>query len=199
MCIFKIENLTVKFNDEIIFSDFNLELTSEKINILSTKKADHFLNIIMGDNDYKITKGSIYVDGVCINHMNAYERANLGIFVSQNEIVKLNIDIKELLNKISLQKEKKNINNLLDEFKINCDNNYDNFKKLEILQLFLLKPSVILIDDLSSNISSKTLNFLIKKITNYIKNNKATLLFTTNDENLISLLKPSSILKLNDK
>ena len=82
----KIENLTVKAVDDgkIILKDFNLEIKSGEIHAImgpnGTGKST-LTKVIMGDSNYKITKGKIFYNDKCINKMPVNERARLGIFL----------------------------------------------------------------------------------------------------------------------
>ncbi len=84
MNILKIDNLTVDVSGKKILKDFSLEIKSGEIHVImgpnGTGKST-LTKVIMGDDNYKILKGTISYNGKVINDMPVNERAKMGIFL----------------------------------------------------------------------------------------------------------------------
>ena len=84
MNILNIDNLTVEVEGKTILKDFSLEIKSGEIHAImgpnGTGKST-LTKVIMGDDNYKIVKGTISYNGKVINDMPVNERAKLGIFL----------------------------------------------------------------------------------------------------------------------
>src|SRR5574344_1410356 len=82
--MFKINNLEVATDNKIILKDFNLIINDGEIHTIMGPNGvgkSTLSKVIMGDPNYRITKGKIIFDGKLLNDLEVNERANLGIFL----------------------------------------------------------------------------------------------------------------------
>ena len=72
-------------------------------------------------------------------------------------------------------------------------------KKNEVLQMKLLKPSLIILDELDSGLDVDSLKIVSSNIKDYIKENKdATLLIITHHQKVLDYIKPDYVRVLYD-
>ncbi len=210
----KIENLTVKINDKEVLKNFNLNIKPGEVHAImgpnGTGKST-LIKVIMGNRDYEITKGSIYYDDVDITKMPTHKIAQMGIFMSfqmpyeiegvtnadflrnavrnKEEKFKLYSFIKELEEKIdSLKMDKDMIHR-----SINSGFSGGQRKKNEILQMHLLKPSLVLLDEIDSGLDIDSLKIVCENINNYYQENKPAILIVSHHQKIFDYLKPNFV------
>ncbi len=210
----KIENLTVSVNNKIILNNFNLEIKSGEIHTImgpnGTGKST-LTKVIMGDRNYKIESGYIYFNGEKINDMPVDERARLGIFLgmqmpyeiegvsnadflrtalrAQNENFKLYNFIKELDEEV----QKLKMNPTMIHRGINEGFSGGERKKNEILQMHLLKPKVVLLDEIDSGLDVDSLKIVGNSIMEYYQKQKPAILLVTHYQRLLDYIKPDYV------
>ena len=88
----KISDLSVSIDNKEILKNFNLEIKSGEIHVImgpnGTGKST-LSKVIMGDNAYQITGGSIYYNEQLINDLKTDERARLGIFLGMQSPIEI--------------------------------------------------------------------------------------------------------------
>ena len=215
--ILKIENLTVKAVDDgkIILKDFNLEIKSGEIHAImgpnGTGKST-LTKVLMGDGNYKIVKGKILYNGENINKMPVNERAKLGIFlgmqmpmtiegVTNADFLRSAIRSKEG-DKFKLLPFIKEVDGLIKKLKMDPDmlnrGVNDGFsggerKKNEILQMYVLKPSVVLLDEIDSGLDVDSLKIVGESVMDYYNDKKPAVLLVTHYQRLLDYIKPDYI------
>ena len=213
----KIENLTVKAVDDgkIILKDFNLEIKSGEIHVImgpnGTGKST-LTKVLMGDSNYKIVKGKILYNSESINKMPVNERAKLGLFlgmqmpmaiegVTNADFLRSAIRSKEG-DKFKLLPFIKEVDNLVKKLKMDPDmlnrGVNDGFsggerKKNEILQMYVLKPTVVLLDEIDSGLDVDSLKIVGESVMDYYKEYKPAILLVTHYQRLLDYIKPDYI------
>lgn len=209
----KIINLTVKIEDKIILDKFNLEIKSGEIHAIlgpnGTGKST-LSKVIMGDDTYKIVSGHILFDGKEINELKTDERARLGIFLGMQMPISIegvtNADFLRtaLHNKedFNLMKFIKKLNSTCDKLKmdremvhrpVNVGFSGGERKKNEILQMYILNPSIILLDEIDSGLDMDSLKIVGEAITDFYKENKPGVLLITHYQRLLDYIKPTHV------
>lgn len=215
MDILKIDNVTVSINKKIILKDFNLEIKSGEIHVImgpnGTGKST-LTKVIMGDKHYKIESGNIYFNDKKINDLTTDERARLGIFLG----MQLPLEIEGVTNADFLRtaistKEKENFK--LFEFIKELDKNVEYLnmnkdmihrginqgfsggekKKNEILQMYMLKPKCILLDEIDSGLDVDSLKIVGNAVMDYFKTYKPAILVITHYQRLLDYIKPTHV------
>ncbi len=215
----KIDNLTVTINNKIILKDFNLEIKSGEIHAImgpnGTGKST-LTKVIMGDANYKIKKGHIYFNDIDITKMPVDERARLGIFLgmqmpmeiegvsnadflrtalrSKDENFKLYSFIKELDENIAKLKMNKD----MIHRGINEGFSGGERKKNEILQMHILKPKVVMLDEIDSGLDVDSLKIVGKSVMEYHKQENPAILLITHYQRLLDYIKPDYVHVMSD-
>lgn len=211
----KIKNLCVLVENKTILKDFNLEIKSGEIHAImgpnGTGKST-LSRVIMGDERYIVKEGEILFDGKNINDFTTDERARLGIFlgfqmptsiegVTNADFLRTAMHIKEGTN-FKLMPFIKEINKTIDELKMNKDMIHRSVnggfsggerKKNEILQLKLLKPNTILLDEIDSGLDVDSLKIVGENVMNYYNNNESSILLITHYQRLLEYIKPDYV------
>lgn len=169
-----IKNLYVRVDGKEILKGVNLEIKAGEVHALMGPNGSGkstLANALMGNPKYRITKGSIRLDGKNINELSPDKRAKLGLFLSfqyPNEIPGLTVSnfLRTALNSIQGKKISViNFHKLLRE-KMSClkmDRKFgvrylnDGFsggekKRAEILQMLVLDPKYCILDETDSGL-----------------------------------------------
>ena len=215
MNILNIDNLTVKVAGKTILKDFSLEIKSGEIHAImgpnGTGKST-LTKVIMGDHNYEIVKGTISYNGKVINDMPVNERAKLGIFlgmqmpmaiegVTNADFLRSALRAKEG-NKFKLLPFIREVDELTKKLHMDPDMIHrginDGFsggerKKNEILQMNILKPDVVLLDEIDSGLDVDSLKLVGESVTEYYKDRRPAILLVTHYQRLLDYIKPDFI------
>ena len=211
-----IKNLFVEVNDKKILNDFNIDIKDGEIHAImgpnGTGKST-LSKVILGNKNYEVKNGDIIFDGESINGLSTDEIARRGLFVSfQNPIsiegVQNSEFIKTALNErrenaiglfefVKMIKEKVkelDINEEMMHRSVNVGASGGERKKNEVLQLELLEPKMIILDELDSGLDIDSLKKVCEVINNYLKEHKKTsVLIITHYPRILEYIKPKFV------
>lgn len=211
----KIENLTVEIENKIILKDFNLVVRSGEIHVLMGPNGigkSTLTKVIMGDSNYIIKKGNIFYNDILINDLTVDERSRLGIFLG----MQLPMEIEGVTNADFLRsalsiREKENfklfdfikeLDNMVDSLDMKKDMIHRGInqgfsggerKKNEILQMYMLKPSLVMLDEIDSGLDVDSLKIVGESIMKYFREYNPGLLLITHYQRLLDYVKPTHV------
>lgn len=209
-------NLSVMVDNKLVLKDFNLSLDNGKICVLmgpnGTGKST-LSRVIMGDSNYKVMSGDILFNGNSILDKSVDERSRMGIFLAMQYPMEIEgVSNQDFLRTAMSSKEGKQVG--LYDFIMKCEKASEELKmdknlihrplnvgfsggekkKNEVLQMKLLKPSLIILDELDSGLDVDSLKIVSSNIKDYIKENKdATLLIITHHQKVLEYIKPDYV------
>jgi len=211
----KIKNLNVEVNGKKILKEINLNLEKGKIYALMGKNGSgksSLANVMMGNPKYKITSGKIFLNGKNITNLSTDKRAKKGLFLSyQNPVEIPGVTVSSFLRTAFNTINKKKISlldfqRLLEEKakELNINKNFlsrylnEGFsggekKKTEILQMLVLNPSVIILDETDSGLDIDSLRIISKGIKKFINKDK-TILVITHYRRILDYITPNKVL-----
>lgn len=214
----KIENLSIEVEQKRIIEDFSLSIPKDEIHVImgpnGTGKST-ILKTIMGHPDYKVTSGSIYYNNERIDTLQANEIATRGVFlVEQNPTEIAGVTNAEMLRAALTDRGiKESVFEFNKRLSLSCDRlgidksflhrNINEFmsggekKKNELLQIDVLKPSLILLDELDSGLDIDSLRTLSNGLLEYKRETKASILIITHHTNILEYLTPDKVYILN--
>lgn len=212
----KLENLKFKIANKQILDNFNLEIKDGEIHAIMGPNGigkSTLTKIIMAHPDYKLESGKIYFDDNLINDKEVDEIAKMGIFVSfQNPIEIDGVTNNDFLKLALENKLNKKVNlydfiNLMEKNRKDLEipkefiNRYVNEKasggekkKSEILQLKILEPKLIILDEIDSGLDIDSLKIVTENINEYLKTHKdASVLIITHYPRILEYIKPNYV------
>ncbi len=172
---------------------------------------------IMGHPGLSVTSGSIFLKGKSIKNLTADERAKRGLFLSFQypvEVPGLSIEhfLRSAYNSINPNKKlaplafRKYFNEKVKLLKIKKDlvgrSLNEGFsggekKKLEILQLAVLEPSVAILDETDSGLDIDALRSVAQSV-NRVMNKKMSILVITHYFRILRYIKPDHVHIMSD-
>lgn len=210
----KIENLCVSVENKKILKDFNLEIKSGEIHAImgpnGTGKST-LSKVIMGDTNYTIEKGKIYFDGKDITKLKTDERAQLGIFlgyqmpleiegVSNSDFLRTamhnkeeNFKLYDFIKKINSTVEQLDMDKQMIHRGINEGFSGGERKKNEILQMYMLEPNTVLLDEIDSGLDVDSLKIVGENVMKYYEQHKPSILLITHYQRLLNYIKPDYV------
>ena len=212
----KLENLKFKIANKQILDNFNLEIKDGEIHAIMGPNGigkSTLTKIIMAHPDYKLESGKVYFDDNLINDKEVDEIAKMGIFVSfQNPIEIDGVTNNDFLKLALENKLNKKVNlydfiNLMEKNRKDLEipkefiNRYVNEKasggekkKSEILQLKILEPKLIILDEIDSGLDIDSLKIVTENINEYLKTHKdASILIITHYPRILEYIKPNYV------
>ena len=205
MEILNIENLSVKIKDKEILKNINLKINNGEVHVImgpnGSGKSTLF-NVIMRNPEYEIMPNSkMKYLGKDLIEMNTTESAREGIFMSfqnpkeiagislseflrQSKMAITNKDIGIINFNLELQKEMRKLK-MPPEYATR----YFNYgfsggekKKVEMLQLNILKPKLALLDETDSGLDIDALKIVSQNIKEYVSEDNAVIIITHHRE-----------------
>ena len=212
-----IKNITVETSDgKKILDDFSLSIAPSEIHVImgpnGTGKST-LSKVLMGHFDYDVKSGDILFMGESITSLAVDERAKRGIFlanqnpisiegVTNSEFLKTalgsiqgrNVGIYEFVKMMEGAMEDLKMNNSFMHRAINKDFSGGERKKNEILQMKILKPKFIILDELDSGLDVDSLKIVCENIRSYLKENPSTsVLMITHYTRILEYIHPDVV------
>lgn len=210
-----IKDVTIKTEGKTILENFNLHINEGEIHALMGQNGAGKSTIcrsLLKDPNYQITNGSIEYKNQKLNNLTTTEIARLGIMmVAQNppaiegitNAEMLRIALREKTNEqvdiFQFQKEAKEICeklSLKENFlhrDINSGASGGERKKTELLHIWMLKPSFLILDEIDSGLDVDALKIVANSIKEYHDLTNCSILLVTHNPKLLDMLKPNYI------
>lgn len=206
----------VKSNDLEILNDFSLKINDGEVHVImgpnGTGKST-LSKVIMGHYQYEVTSGDILFNKKSILDLEVNERAKLGLFLCmQDPTVIEGVSNSEFLRtalgeisgeKVNLYSFIKDMEKSMDEVKLDSSMLHRSLnqgfsggekKKNEVLQLKVLKPSFIILDELDSGLDVDSLKVACLNINAYLQDNpKTSVLIITHYPRILEYIKPDYV------
>lgn len=217
----EIKKLDVSVLDKKILNDFSITINKGEIHAImgpnGTGKST-LSRVILGDLKYTVNSGDILVDGKSILPLETCERARLGIFVcfqnpisidgiSNSEFIRTAINSKsetpvglyQFIKDIEKNIDDLNMDQAMLHRSLNSGFSGGERKKNEILQMKMLKPRLIILDELDSGLDVDSLKIVCDNIRDYLKDNPDTsLVLITHYTRILDYIKPNFVHMMKD-
>ncbi len=211
----KIENLNVKINDKQILKNFNIEIKNGEIHAImgpnGTGKST-LSKVILSDKRYTVESGKIYFNKEDITNKKTNEIAKKGIFLANQLPCEIDgvttadflrtalnnddnpISLYEFINKINKAQEDLKMKSDMIHRSINKGFSGGEKKKNEILQMKILEPKLIILDEIDSGLDVDSLKIVCENINDYLVEHKdASVLIITHYRRLLDYIKPNFV------
>lgn len=216
----QIKNLTVWANDTKIIDNLSLEIPDGKIYALMGQNGtgkSTLCKVLLHDKDYHITDGQILWHDKDLTKMDTTSIAREKVFLlNQNPIAiegvtnaeMLRMTLREITGKqVSIFEFNKKMQDICDRLnlprsfihrEINIGMSGGERKKNELIHMWMLEPSLILLDELDSGLDIDAINDVAKSINEYYKEFKPTILIITHHAKILELIKAEKVLVMKD-
>lgn len=216
----EIKDLTVKVLDKIILDKFNLKIETNEIHtIMGVNGAGKstICKVILGDPNYEVISGSITFNNENILELDTTLRARMGIYlinqspieiegVTNSEMLRTalgektgkQVDIFEFNKKVMEACEILKLDKSFIHRGINEGMSGGERKKCELLHLFILEPTFIMLDELDSGLDVDSLKVVSNALKKYLETHDAALLIITHHNSILEYLKPNYVHFLTD-
>ncbi len=213
-----IKNLKVSLKDEDkkIIDGLSLEIKDGEVHALmgpnGTGKST-LSKALMGHYLYEINDGDIIFNNVNINNLEVSERAKLGMFlamqdptqvegVTNSEFLKnayeeqtgKHIDYFKFINEVNNSLEDLSFSKDVIHRHVNKGFSGGEKKKNEVLQIKILKPKFIILDEIDSGLDIDSLKVVCDNINKYKEENPdVSILIITHYPRILELIKPNYV------
>lgn len=211
-----LKNLTVKIQEKEVLKNVSLEIKSGKIHVLMGPNGAGKTSLAMtlaGQGKFRVQSLEFRVNGRDLLSLKPEERARLGIFVAfQNPVEIPGVSVFSFLraafkalhplDKITLPDFKKQVIKTL--LQVGLEETFlgrslnENFsggekKKLEIVQLLVLKPKFAILDEIDSGLDIDSVKIIIKIIKNLARQTNMGILLITHYPKILQIFKPEKV------
>lgn len=217
---FKINNLIVRIHDKTILDGFNLDINKGEVHAIMGPNGcgkSTLSKTIMGSKDYEVVEGTIEFNDKNITNLKTDERARMGIFLSMQNPVSVDglsnvdflrnslgairnghINLYDFMNQIESAAKELSMNQQMIHRSINVGFSGGEKKKNEILQLKILEPHLIILDEIDSGLDIDSLRIVCDNINHYKMNHKdCAILLITHYPRIFDYINPDYVHMMN--
>lgn len=217
-----IKNISVSLKDEDkkIINNLSLDINDGEIHAImgpnGTGKST-LAKVIMGHYLFKLDSGEIIFNETKLNGLTTDQRARLGIFLamqdptviegvtnseflktSSEEITGKHIDYFKFINEVNSSLKDLNFSKDMIHRHVNAGFSGGEKKKNEVLQIKMLKPKLIILDELDSGLDVDSLKIVCENINQYKQENPDTsILIITHYPRILEMIKPDYVHVMN--
>ena len=212
--LIQVKDLHVEVDGKKILNGVNLEINPGEVHALMGPNGSGkstLSNALMGHPKYKVTKGSVTYKGEDITHMSPDQRAKKGIFLAfqyptaipgvsvtnflrtvMKSILGKEVAVKDFRKEL---KDKMELLEMKDSFAgryVNDGFSGGEKKRLEILQMALIKPKLAILDETDSGLDIDALQIVAEGI-NRLRGPEIGMLVITHYQRLLNYVQPDVV------
>ena len=215
-----LQNYSLYIGERKLFDTINLQINSGEIHVFMGKNGvgkSSIAKSIMGDNSYRV-EGNIIYNNEDITNLSIYERSIRGIYylnqspiaiegVTNAEMLRLAVSEKtnKPVNIFEFNKELEHICDSLELDKsfihkeINVGASGGERKKIELMHMWMLKPSLIILDEIDSGLDVDATKLVANSIKEYFNKYKPAIIIITHNSTLINTFEDYYVHLFQDK
>ena len=216
--LLEIEDLCARVGNKEIIKNFNLTINEGEIHAIMGPNGagkSTLSYVLSGKAGYEITSGTIRFKGMDLTKMSTEERAREGIFLCMQYPVEIpgvptstflkhainavrkhrhlpELDTFEFLKELKEVGAKLGINNDMLKRPINVGFSGGEKKRLEALQMSILKPCFSILDEADSGLDIDAMKIVAESI-NSLHNDKTSMLVITHYQKLLNYIVPDYV------
>lgn len=217
----KIENLKVNIEGKGILKGVDLSINDGEILALMGPNGSGKSSLaatIIGNKKYEVTDGKMEFGGEDLLSMTVDERANKGVYlafqypaaipgVTVREMLlsalrvknkEIKISALELKKTVEMEAEKLHLSPELLGRGLNDGFSGGEKKKMEILQMRVLKPKLLILDEIDSGLDIDALATIAKNVAEMVKENNMSVLVITHYQRILNYLTPNKVAVMKD-
>ncbi len=217
----EIHNLKASVEGKPILKGVNLTISPGEVHAVMGPNGSGkstLANVLMGNPEYEVTGGSVKWGSEDLLSLKPHERALAGLFLSYQYPVEIpGLTVGKFLKRAAeirlKEKDSLNVSHYLKEIRENMDflemdrqfiNRYLNEgfsggekKRMEILQMLLLKPELAILDETDSGLDIDALRVVAKGV-NHLKSPERSSIIITHYQRILDYVKPDRVHVLYD-
>ena len=208
--VLKINNLNAGAEGKTILHDLNLQINAGETHVLMGPNGagkSTLGNVILGNPQYSVTKGSIFWENTDITTLRTDERAQKGMFMSFQNPLEIpgisisqfirtalqaqsgqNIRFKEFRTRINAAAKALHIKPEWINRELNVGFSGGERKKIEMLQLLMLQPKLTILDETDSGLDVDAVKTVSQGIETFQQNSDRSLLIITHNSKILEYL-----------
>ncbi len=211
-----INDLSVAFQDRILLKKVSLAIGPGSLHVLMGPNGSGKSTLaatLMGHQRYQVTEGSITFNGQDITNLSPDKRARLGIFLAFQQPYELPgvsvfaflkeayqartgklIDVHEFKNLLHQAFACVGLPTSFESRSVNEGFSGGEKKKLEVVQMLILQPELVILDEIDSGLDSDALNYVACAIaTMRAQNPRTAFLVITHYHRIFASLNPDRV------
>jgi Fe-S cluster assembly ATP-binding protein len=217
--LLEIKDLHISAEGKEIVKGISLKIKEGELHVLMGPNGSGkstLAKAIMGHPSLTVTSGEMLIDGESIKELKANERAKKGIFLEfQNpiEIEGLGLmnflntargavgdktSFKDFMTEVRQNSEKLKMKEDLIGRSLNYGFSGGEKKKVEILQMAVLKPKMIILDEPDSGLDVDAVKVVAENVNEFQRKNKAGVLLITHYSRILNYMDPNFIHVMQD-
>ncbi len=207
--LLEIKDLHAVAGEKEILNGLNLNVNKGEVHVIMGPNGagkSTLANVILNNPEYRKTCGSVVFDGEDISNLSTDKIAKKGVFMSfqspeeipgistfnflkvaKNKIDEKTVKVFELKDTVKKYMEELNMNSKLIERNLNVGFSGGEKKKNEILQMLVLNPKLVILDETDSGLDVDAVKAVSKGIEMYKSADNAVVIITHNMKILESL------------
>lgn len=214
----EVKNLVVSVDGKVVLDDVSLKFELGKVSVLLGPNGagkSTLANILMGNPDYMIERGSILLNGENITNLSVEQRARKGLFLSFQHPVEVEgvTMLSFLRSSYNVVNDKsvqvgdfvKILNEKLDELgldskfrsrDVNKGFSGGEKKRSEILQMVLLEPDFVILDEIDSGLDVDGVKLIGEVLKKYSQKKMVCYIVVTHNNKILDYLDVDSVVVL---
>ena len=216
--LLEIEDLCARVEDKEIIKGFNLTINEGEVHALMGPNGagkSTLSNVLCGKKGYEVTNGSVRFKGKDLLSLSPEDRAREGIFLSMQYPVEIpgvptstflkhavnairkyhnlpELDTMEFLKMVREEGRKLGVDSEMIKRPLNVGFSGGEKKRLEILQMSILKPSFAIMDEVDSGLDIDALKVVSEGV-NALRDGKFSMLVITHYQRLLNYVVPDFV------
>ncbi|MGL4772249.1 MAG: Fe-S cluster assembly ATPase SufC [Clostridium sp.] len=212
--LLEITNLSTTVEDKYILNNLNLNINKGEVHVIMGPNGagkSTLANTIMGHPKYNVSNGEIKFEDEIINNLKTDERAKRGVFLSfQHPEEVAGVTVENFIRTAKTAVSKKPVslfsfNMILDKKMkdLNMDPSYGKRylnvgfsggekKKNEILQMTMLEPKLVILDETDSGLDVDAVKIVSEGVSKF-KNEDNSVLIITHNTKILEHIKPDFV------
>lgn len=212
--LFEIDQLKVKIEEKEVIQSLSLQMKKSEVHALMGRNGSGKTSLsysLMGHPDYKVLSGDVRLEGESLLELGPDERAKKGLFLGFQHPVGIpgvsvanflrsamraiygdSLDAKEIRSRIKEEIENLSIPNSFMTRFLNDGFSGGERKRLETLQLRLLKPKVAVLDETDSGLDIDALRQVAGRI-DEMRSPERSLLLITHYQRMLDYIQPDFV------
>lgn len=211
----EVKSVSAKVDGKQIIDDVSLEVKSGELTVVMGPNGagkSTISNLIMNNPRYELTKGEIKLDDKILNKLDTNQISREGIFLSFQHPVEIpgvtlanflrtsfnlttrkNLNLHEFHKLLKVKMEELDIEPKMKSRFLNVGFSGGEKKRIETLQMLLLEPKFVILDEIDSGLDVDALK-VVCKVINKLKNQCNTgFIIITHYTKLFKYLKPDNV------